>query len=144
MPNACASCGLASVSILASTTEPSRAAAACSSSGLRARHGPHQAAQKSTTTGVVEERSRTSAWKSDSLTSMTVMHEAYEIARHRPMERIIERDRITLAAVEGGEGPVVVGLHGLTATRRYVLMGSRAVERAGRRVAVSPCRPTTT
>jgi pimeloyl-ACP methyl ester carboxylesterase len=33
-----------------------------------------------------------------------------------------------------GEGPAVVLLHGLTATRRYVLMGSRALERSGHRV----------
>ena len=53
MPNACASVGLASVSTFASTTSPSRAAAASSSSGVSARHGPHHDAQKSTTTGVV-------------------------------------------------------------------------------------------
>jgi pimeloyl-ACP methyl ester carboxylesterase len=34
----------------------------------------------------------------------------------------------------GGEGPAVVLLHGLTATRRYVVMGSKALERGGRRV----------
>jgi len=34
----------------------------------------------------------------------------------------------------GGDGPPVLLLHGLTATRRYVLHGSRAVERAGHRV----------
>jgi pimeloyl-ACP methyl ester carboxylesterase len=33
----------------------------------------------------------------------------------------------------GRDGPVVL-LHGLTATRRYVVMGSRALERAGHRV----------
>lgn len=33
-----------------------------------------------------------------------------------------------------GEGPPVVLCHGLTATRRYVLHGSRALERAGHRV----------
>ena len=32
---------------------------------------------------------------------------------------------------DAGEGPAVVLLHGLTATRRYVVMGSRALERAG-------------
>jgi len=37
-----------------------------------------------------------------------------------------------IAAAREGEGPVVAGLHGLTATRRYVLMGARAVERSGR------------
>lgn len=34
----------------------------------------------------------------------------------------------------GGDGPAVVLLHGLTATRRYVVMGSRALERSGHRV----------
>jgi pimeloyl-ACP methyl ester carboxylesterase len=34
----------------------------------------------------------------------------------------------------GGDGPVVVLLHGLTATRRYVVMGSSALERGGHRV----------
>lgn len=35
-----------------------------------------------------------------------------------------------------GEGPAAVLLHGLTATRRYVVMGSRALERSGyRRIA---------
>lgn len=34
----------------------------------------------------------------------------------------------------GGEGPTVVLLHGLTATRRYVVMGSKALERSGHRV----------
>lgn len=33
-----------------------------------------------------------------------------------------------------GEGPPIVLLHGLTATRRYVVMGSRLLERSGRRV----------
>jgi pimeloyl-ACP methyl ester carboxylesterase len=33
-----------------------------------------------------------------------------------------------------GEGPPIVLCHGLTATRRYVLHGSRALERAGHRV----------
>ena len=39
-----------------------------------------------------------------------------------------------LAGEEAGEGPAVVLLHGLTATRRYVVMGSRWLERAGHRV----------
>ncbi len=43
----------------------------------------------------------------------------------------IERDGVTLAAERAGEGPPVVLLHGLTATRRYVVMGSRALERSG-------------
>ncbi len=43
-------------------------------------------------------------------------------------------DGVTLAAQEAGSGPAVVLLHGLTATRRYVVMGSRALERSGHRV----------
>lgn len=39
-----------------------------------------------------------------------------------------------LAVEEAGEGVPVVLLHALTATRRYVVMGSRALERAGHRV----------
>jgi pimeloyl-ACP methyl ester carboxylesterase len=39
-----------------------------------------------------------------------------------------------LYVTEGGEGVPVVLLHGLTATHRYVVMGSRALERAGHRV----------
>jgi pimeloyl-ACP methyl ester carboxylesterase len=41
---------------------------------------------------------------------------------------------VTLAGDEAGEGIPVVLLHGLTATRRYVVMGSRALERGGHRV----------
>ena len=39
-----------------------------------------------------------------------------------------------LAGDESGDGVPVVLLHGLTATRRYVVMGSRALERSGHRV----------
>jgi pimeloyl-ACP methyl ester carboxylesterase len=39
-----------------------------------------------------------------------------------------------LSGEEAGEGIPVVLLHGLTATRRYVVMGSRALERSGHRV----------
>jgi len=41
---------------------------------------------------------------------------------------------VRLAGEEAGEGIPVVLLHGLTATRRYVVMGSRALERSGHRV----------
>ena len=41
---------------------------------------------------------------------------------------------VTLAGEEAGDGTPVVLLHGLTATRRYVVMGSRALERGGHRV----------
>lgn len=49
-------------------------------------------------------------------------------------ERWIERDGVQLAVDEAGEGTPVVLLHGLTATRRYVVMGSKALERSGHRV----------
>jgi pimeloyl-ACP methyl ester carboxylesterase len=43
-------------------------------------------------------------------------------------------DGVRLAVEQAGEGPPVLLLHGLTATRRYVVMGSRALERSGHRV----------
>jgi pimeloyl-ACP methyl ester carboxylesterase len=49
-------------------------------------------------------------------------------------ELTIEHDGVSLAAEDAGSGPPVVLLHGLTATRRYVVMGSRALERSGHRV----------
>ena len=48
----------------------------------------------------------------------------------------MESAGVTLAGEEAGEGTAVVLLHGLTATRRYVVMGSRALERSGHRVVV--------
>ena len=41
---------------------------------------------------------------------------------------------VALAGEQGGEGTPVVLLHGLTATRHYVVMGSRLLERSGHRV----------
>jgi pimeloyl-ACP methyl ester carboxylesterase len=46
----------------------------------------------------------------------------------------IESSGVTLAGDEAGEGTPVVLLHGLTATRRYVVMGSRSLERSDHRV----------
>jgi pimeloyl-ACP methyl ester carboxylesterase len=46
----------------------------------------------------------------------------------------VERAGVRLSVEEAGEGIPVVLLHGLTATRRYVVMGSRALERSGHRV----------
>ena len=40
----------------------------------------------------------------------------------------------------GGDGPPIVLLHGLTATRRYVVHGSSALERAGHRVVAYDAR----
>jgi len=49
-------------------------------------------------------------------------------------ERWVERDGVRLSVSDDGEGTPVVLLHGLTATRRYVVMGSRSLERSGHRV----------
>ncbi len=46
----------------------------------------------------------------------------------------------SLAVEEAGEGIPVVLLHGLTATRRYVVMGSRALERSGHRTVAYDAR----
>lgn len=46
----------------------------------------------------------------------------------------VTRRGVTLAGSDAGEGPAVVLAHGLTATRRYVVMGSSALERGGHRV----------
>jgi 3-oxoadipate enol-lactonase len=46
---------------------------------------------------------------------------------------LIERDGVRLSVSEHGDGTPVVLLHGLTATRRYVVMGSKALERSGHR-----------
>ena len=56
------------------------------------------------------------------------------------MEHWIERAGQGLAVEEDGAGAAVVGLHGLSATRRYVLMGSRLLERSGRRVVLYDAR----
>ncbi len=49
-------------------------------------------------------------------------------------EFTVSRPDVELSGEEAGEGVPVVLLHGLTATRRYVVMGSRALERSGHRV----------
>ena len=43
-------------------------------------------------------------------------------------------DRVTLAGEQAGVGRPIVLLHGLTATHRYVVMGSRLLERSGHHV----------
>jgi pimeloyl-ACP methyl ester carboxylesterase len=49
-------------------------------------------------------------------------------------------DGVELAGEQTGEGPPIVLLHGLTATRRYVVMGSRTLEREGYRVVAYDAR----
>jgi pimeloyl-ACP methyl ester carboxylesterase len=49
-------------------------------------------------------------------------------------ELTIDAGGVQLSGEEAGEGTPVVLLHGLTATRRYVVMGSKNLERGGHRV----------
>ncbi len=49
-------------------------------------------------------------------------------------ELVIDRADAQLSGQEDGEGTPIVLLHGLTATRRYVVMGSGALQRSGHRV----------
>lgn len=49
-------------------------------------------------------------------------------------ERVIELSGVAIGLDDAGQGAAIVLLHGLTATRRYVVMGSRALERGGHRV----------
>jgi pimeloyl-ACP methyl ester carboxylesterase len=55
-------------------------------------------------------------------------------------EIAVQSAGVELAGDESGEGIPVVLLHGLTATRRYVVMGSRALERSGHRVVAYDAR----
>jgi pimeloyl-ACP methyl ester carboxylesterase len=56
------------------------------------------------------------------------------------VRRALQSAEVKLNIEESGAGPPVVCLHGLTATHRYVLMGSRALERAGHRVLLYDAR----
>jgi pimeloyl-ACP methyl ester carboxylesterase len=55
-------------------------------------------------------------------------------------EIVVHSGDVELAGDKSGEGIPVVLLHGLTATRRYVVMGSRALERSGHRVVAYDAR----
>ena len=52
----------------------------------------------------------------------------------------IDAHGVTLFCEQAGEGTPVVLLHGLTATHRYVVMGSRRLERSGHRVVAYDAR----
>src|SRR5436309_7761562 len=55
-------------------------------------------------------------------------------------ELTIDSAGVQLAAEDAGSGAPVILLHGLTATRRYVVMGSRSLERSGHRVVAYDAR----
>ncbi|MDQ3768394.1 MAG: alpha/beta hydrolase [Actinomycetota bacterium] len=57
-----------------------------------------------------------------------------------PELTVTSEDGTVLAGEETGEGIPVVLLHGLTASRRYVVHGSRALERGGHRVVAYDAR----
>lgn len=59
-------------------------------------------------------------------------------AAARPLA--IPREGLTLVGEEGGEGPALILVHGLTATRRHVVHGSRALPRAGYRTVAYDAR----
>jgi 3-oxoadipate enol-lactonase len=52
----------------------------------------------------------------------------------------VDAGGVALVAEQAGEGSPVVLLHGLTATRRYVVMGSRMLQRSGHRVVAYDAR----
>src|SRR3954471_19101268 len=68
----------------------------------------------------------TCCWKSCSLTSITAMPLGY--------------DGVRLFQTRAGEGTPVVLLHGLTASSKYVVMGSRSLQRAGHDVVAYDAR----
>src|SRR5688500_5950103 len=68
MLNACDNTGLASTSTFTTWMVPSYFSASFSISGATIRHGPHHAAQKSTTTGL--SLPRTSSWKLASVATL--------------------------------------------------------------------------
>ena len=70
-PNWPATSGFWSILTLASRNLPPYSPASFSRIGLSIRQGPHQGAQKSTTTGTVEDRSITSRTKVSDVASMT-------------------------------------------------------------------------
>src|SRR3954449_8653511 len=56
----------------------------------------------------------------------------------RPFE--VDAGGVTIAGESIGEGPDVVLLHGLTATRRYTVMGSKSLPRSGYRLTTYDAR----
>jgi pimeloyl-ACP methyl ester carboxylesterase len=55
-------------------------------------------------------------------------------AAHETAPFSVSSNGVALSGEQAGDGQAIVLLHGLTATRRYVVMGSRVLERSGLRV----------
>src|SRR5437763_17120114 len=88
----------------------------------------------------------TAVWKFASVTSISLMvAEPFanltctSTSPDKP-ELSVTGDGVSLAVGDAGEGTPVVLLHGLTATRRYVVMGSSLLERTGHRVVAYDAR----
>jgi 3-oxoadipate enol-lactonase len=62
------------------------------------------------------------------------------VATGAPEQFTVERQASALAGEALGEGPPVLLLHGITATRRYVVHGSKALARAGYRQLIYDAR----
>lgn len=73
-PKAWAVRGFLSTSTATNSTDPALSSTTFSKMGVKTRQGPHQAAQRSTTTGNVAERSRTLALKVASVALFTFSH----------------------------------------------------------------------
>ncbi len=61
-------------------------------------------------------------------------------ARHHRVTHVVRHGEQTLAYETHGQGAAVIGLHGLTATRRYVVMGSNILPRGGRHLVLYDAR----
>src|SRR4051794_41939610 len=61
-----------------------------------------------------------------------------DITGPEPFE--VEAGGVTIAGETVGDGPDVVLMHGLTATRHYTVMGSKALPRAGYRLTTFDAR----
>ncbi len=57
-----------------------------------------------------------------------------------PIELAVAAGGATLSGEESGHGPPIVLLHGLTATRRYVVMGAQSLQRSGHQVVAYDAR----
>src|SRR5262245_66546811 len=97
MPNAAATEGLSSTLILARRNLPAYSSASFSRTGPKTRQGPHQGAQKSTSTGTSCERCKTVVSKSSSPTSM--VHSFIDNAPST-LNRLNPQDALLMASLQ--------------------------------------------
>src|SRR5690606_9504804 len=139
-----ASSGCASVSTLTSTKRPPYCCSSRSSIGPSVLHGPHQGAQKSSTTGVRIDVSITSAWNRSSVVSIigvvrespSMRHAGRAACRVGDDANALSRGELLAAGVlHDGEGLAAVGAHGDLERRAVAqrLLGMAAEHAAGHR-----------